>query len=365
MKLLIQSSGAVIVLAALIDIYLTVLYARSGTGLINPFLNKGVWRLFRRTALLFGGTRGRLLSYCGPTLLVLTTAIWSLLLISGFALIVWPQLGTAIQSSQGQTPTDFISALYYSAFSFTTLGTGDLIPQSGLSRLLMVIEAALGFSFFTLTITYFISVYSALRQRNTFALTLHHKTDRTANGVHFISSLGAGGSFEGARQEFAAIAQGISDLLESHHFYPVLHYFHFNEVRYALPRIVFITMDSVSLIQTVLAEEKSQHLVHSSAVKELWSSGRDLLNFFQEDFSPQGLPAQEDFMTEDFRRQWRNRYQNASEHLISNGIETRSDATAGADLYIDLCREWYPYVVSFSDSALYDLREVIPFDFSQ
>lgn len=101
-----------------------------------------------------------LLSFVGPALLVILAAFWLLLLVLGFALLYWPALGTSLEASKGGTSTDFLAALYYSGFSFTTLGLGDIEPQTALLRMLTVTEAALGFSFFTLTITYFLSVYS-------------------------------------------------------------------------------------------------------------------------------------------------------------------------------------------------------------
>ncbi len=39
-----QISGIFIVLLILLDVFLTVLYARMGTGLISPLLARMVWR---------------------------------------------------------------------------------------------------------------------------------------------------------------------------------------------------------------------------------------------------------------------------------------------------------------------------------
>src|SRR5438105_3241515 len=48
---LVQWLGAALVLVALIDVFLTVLYARSGVGLISRWLIPGTWKIFRA---LFG-----------------------------------------------------------------------------------------------------------------------------------------------------------------------------------------------------------------------------------------------------------------------------------------------------------------------
>jgi Ion channel len=120
-----------LVLLALIDIYLTVLHPRIESSLLSVSIASTTWHIFRYAArMIVPKRRHQLLSYGGSTIVVIVVAVWILLLIFGFALISWTGLGTDIQVSQGQTPTDFITALYYSSYSLTTLGTGDLVPQT-------------------------------------------------------------------------------------------------------------------------------------------------------------------------------------------------------------------------------------------
>ncbi|MDP8993707.1 MAG: potassium channel family protein [Pseudomonadota bacterium] len=163
---LMQLAGAGLILLALLDVFLTVLYARSGAGLITPRLNRLTWRLIRRAAPRSRAARDKFLSFAGPAMLVLTVAVWAILLFLGSGLIAWPELGTGLRATQGATPTDFLTALYYGGYSLTTLGTGDIVPTTGAMKVLMVLQALVGFSFVTLTLTYFISVYSALLRRN-------------------------------------------------------------------------------------------------------------------------------------------------------------------------------------------------------
>ena len=59
--------GGVVIAIALADVFLTVLYARAGTGLVAPPLGRGVWRVFRA---LSSERHAGLLNYCGPVQLV-------------------------------------------------------------------------------------------------------------------------------------------------------------------------------------------------------------------------------------------------------------------------------------------------------
>ncbi|MBB3952501.1 hypothetical protein [Aureimonas jatrophae] len=42
-----QVAGAALILVFLADVFMTVLYARAGTGLLAPYWNRAVWAVFR------------------------------------------------------------------------------------------------------------------------------------------------------------------------------------------------------------------------------------------------------------------------------------------------------------------------------
>lgn len=356
MNVLAQAAGVILILLALIDIYLTVLHPRIDSSLLSVPIARVTWQLFRYIArAILPKKRHQLISYGGSTIVVVVVATWILLLILGFALISWTGLGTAIQASQDQTPTDFITALYYSSFSLTTLGTGDLVPQTSTHRLLVVTEAALGFSTFTLTITYILSVYSALIRRNTFALSLHHRTNNTADPAELLARLAADNNLNNIQQDISNIARDLIYLLESQNTYSVLLYFRFRQTYYALPRIIYLSMDLVTLIKSALDTEKYRSVVESAAVTELWCGGLHLL----EEVCNALLPKARSKMKEQSEQIWREHYDRAVERLKTEGIQTASDSKASAALYISLRHEWEPYLSKLMNYMEYDRREII------
>lgn len=356
MNVLAQVVGVILILLALIDIYLTVLHPRVDSSLLSVPIARATWQLFRCVArTIVPKKRHQLLSYGGPTIVVVIVAAWVLLLILGFALISWTGLGTAIQASQGQTPTDFITALYYSSFSLTTLGTGDLVPQTSVHRLLVVLEAALGFSTFTLTITYILSVYSALTRRNTFALSLHHRTNNTADSAELLARLAAGNNLNNIQQDISNMARDLIYLLESQNTYSVLLYFRFRQTYYALPRIMYLSMDVVTLIKSALDAEKYRSVVESAAVTELWCGGLHLL----EEVCNAVLPKTRSKMREQNEQLWREHYNRAIERMKVEGIKTALDPEAGASLYISMRHEWEPYLSKLLNYMEHDRREIL------
>lgn len=343
-------------------------------------MNKGVWQAFRAAgrALPSRESRDRLLGYAGPILLVLTAGLWLSLLTLGVALVVWPALGSGVQASQGPTPTTFATALYFSGYSLTTLGTGDIVPKTAFYQLLMVGEAAAGFSALTLTLTYFLSVYGALVRRNTFALTLHHRTAGTGDAAEFLARLGPAGDFTGAREDLATLSRDVLNLLESHHSYPVLHYFRFGKPYYALSTMALVVMDTATLIRSALDERANRNFVDSAAATALWGSGLHLLTELSETFLPGGAPrtakeaghSQRSEQRQPGNRDepeqwpeehaWRERYRLALGRLQAAGITTVADEEDGADRYVALRREWHSYVAAFADYMLYDRSEIAP-----
>jgi hypothetical protein len=122
------------------------------------------------------GHRRRLLAIGGPLLLPLTVLLWAVELVLGFALLYLPAAeGFFSPDPSGSAP--FVTALYVSGYSASTLGVGDVYPQTGALRLLTTTEAALGFAVFSVSIAYLLSVYGALRQSKALALEISRFLD--------------------------------------------------------------------------------------------------------------------------------------------------------------------------------------------
>lgn len=357
MRWLIQGAGFVLVAAALLDVYLTVLYARIGFAIASEALGAATWRVFRALGPAFGRYRDRFLSFCGPTILVLIILMWVGALLAGFALIVWPALGSSVQSWTGNTPTDFATALYVSGGSLTTAGAGDLLPQATFYRLLYVVMSGVGISTFTLTLTYVIQVYNALQRRNTFALNLHHATGQTGDAAELIAGLGAAGDFDSARSELSTFTTELLNYYESQHFYPILIYFRFSDISYATPRLMLLVMESASLAKTALDEQAHGAFVHSAPVTQTWNGGMHLLEDLGEVFLPKGA-VEDDAVDDATARQWRRRFAAAARRLREAGIKTPGDEAAAAERYLALRRQWDAYVRGFADHMRRDMREV-------
>jgi hypothetical protein len=355
-----QLAGGLLVLFVLLDVFLTVLYARMGSALWSRSVAFLTWRTFRAAAARLGRWQPVILSYCGPVILVLIVFTWSALLIVGMGLVVHPGLGTGITATNGETPTNFLTALYVTGDSMTTVGTSDMGPRSGFYRFCYTVTSFLGITMITLTLTYFIEVYSAVQTRNTFCLKMHTATAETGDAAEFIAALGPQGNFQGGYSQLAEVGAEVAQFKEMHHFYPVVFYFRFAESHYAMARLALLMLDTVSLLRAGLSDKEFRWLQESAAVSQLWHGAMMMLRALGATFIPGGIPEggpDYDAATCD---RWRRRYLAATHRFRKTGIAVRADEEDGVRRYIELRARWEHYVRAFAAYMSYQMEEVDP-----
>src|SRR5438045_309877 len=107
-------------------------------------------------------TREALLGFYGPLSLLVLVGVWAVGLVLGFGLMQYGA-GSAVIMTGGQP--GFLTDIYLSGTTFFTLGLGDVIPRSGLSRALVVTEAGFGFGFLAAVIGYLPFIYGSFSKR--------------------------------------------------------------------------------------------------------------------------------------------------------------------------------------------------------
>jgi len=348
MNVFLQIAGSILVLIVMLDVFFTVLFPASGHGPIRKPIARLIWHGFRLLGKTTSGQRRRnILSYSGPVLIAVTLAAWFLLLVIGWAMIFKPALGTGIVASSGTTDTGWANAMYYSGFNLTTLGVGDLSPNTSVYRLLTVTAAAVGFACFSMVITYFLSVYSSLTSRNAFAQGLHHLTGNTDDAAELLARLSDGADLSDARQHLSSKADFLRQIHQTHRFYPVLRYFHYREPYYALPRILLTALDTVTLIRSALDQERYARVIHSPDLNTMFDAAMMLMHQLTSDAQPSPPSDQEVTM-------WRERYLAALSRLADAGLQIRLDTVAGADEYVTFRTNWNAPVHKLAAVMLYE-----------
>jgi hypothetical protein len=347
-------AGTLLMALILADVFLTVLYARAGTGIISDRLARLVWLVLRRASS--PGNGSHLLSFCGPLILVALLFTWSILLALGAALIVHPQLGTSITSSNQETPTDFVTALYVAGSSLSIVGGSNFGPQSAGAKLLFVLNSVIGTSVISLTITYLMQIYGALRSRNTLCLKIHALCGETGDAADLLGHLFANNQLSAGYNNLSELAAEVTATKEAHHFYPVLFYFRFPEPFYSVSRSSLIVLDAVSLIRSALPKD-ADWLKQSGAVTQLWSSALLLLSTLNNVFLHEKASDEAD---DGDRQVWRVRFDNARRRLRQAGISVTDDLPHSCESYMEHRTKWDSLVCVLGNSMAYRPSDIDP-----
>jgi hypothetical protein len=350
--------GVLLMAVVLADVFLTVLYARIGTGIIGDRLARLVWQLFRAVASPLGRRRDAVLSFAGPAIVLVVVSVWVFMLTVGSALIIYPRLGSSIVATSGRTPTDFTTAMYAGGNSITLVGAGNFSPQTPGFRLFYIFNSLVGLSMISLTLTYIMQIYTALQGRNVLALSVHYATECTGDAAELIASLGPRGDFGNAYIHLVQMASQMTALKESHHFYPVLVYFRFRDSHYALSRLALVLLDTVALMKTALDDQRHALLKDSPAMGEMRTATMALITSVERTFVPGGEEAADRPPDAQAVERWRRRYFDARRRLRRAGIQTTADESAGAEAYVAARSDWDRYVVTFAEFGALDMDVV-------
>jgi hypothetical protein len=354
--------GVAFLILVAYDVYSTVLHSSARYGPIGEGLNRAVWRVSRKVAFGLGRRRRhRLLNAVGPALMPLLIVTYIVLLTLAFALVYAPHVPDDFQLTVAKGEAAWVNAVYFSGCTLTTLGYGDIVPRTTALRFVALFEAASGFALISLAITYLLAVNTALERKRTVALSLYHQAGEGADAAGYIAHYFVDGKFHGLREALRTSTRDIQALLESHVEHPVINYFHPVEVYRSLPRILFLLLETCTVIRTTLDREESADLRNFPEVRTLESSARHVLTQLVESLELErrmgprkvlGNGAEED------ERRWRRRFEQTLARLEESGIKTRDDAEQGWEEYRAKREEWESKLERLSLYLGFDWEEV-------
>jgi hypothetical protein len=235
------------------------------------------------------------------------------------------------------------------------VGASDYGPTSRGYKLLFLFDSLAGMSVTSLTLTYLMQVYTALRSRNTLGLKVHTQSGETGDAAELLARWGPRGRFEGGYNNLSTVAGELAAIKETHHFYPVLFYFRFEDAFYAPARILLIALDAAALVRTALDPRELGWLQESAALAELERAGALLLRTLNQSFPVDDEPSLDSARSPD---RWRLRYAQALLRLRDAGIPTRADREAGAREYLELRARWQPGIEALAPALGFRMEDV-------
>ena len=243
--------GAALICAALLDISITVLHTQVESPISNG-LARVFWRLLTfLTRGLSDDSRGAVLAWGAPMMILGIIVFWATLLIVGFGLSFVPLIHDpaffVIANGRGASVLE--DAIYQSAVSFLTIGYGDVVAVSPLPRVLETVEAGLGLLTISMAVTYLLSVYQLIPRKLALAIALNQETGGRADGVAIAARYVVPGRFETMGERLRSLNEEMLYLAQAHGFFPVLYYVRPRNVHESFARMLVIMQGMVATLR--------------------------------------------------------------------------------------------------------------------
>jgi hypothetical protein len=190
-----------------------------------------------------------LLSFYGPLSILLLLTVWAFGLVTGFALLHWA-LGSQLKVPDG-APSFFFD-FYFSCTTFFTLGLGDLTPDSFASRVLTMIEGAMGLGFLALIISYLPSLNQSFARREVSISLLDARAGSPPTAAEMLIRHSHDETLETLRELLHEWERWAAELLEGHLSYPVLAYFRSQHDNQSWLGALTAVLDASALVRVAL-----------------------------------------------------------------------------------------------------------------
>jgi hypothetical protein len=227
MKILLAVIGCLFIFVVLLDAFEAIVLPRRVTRRLRltVLFFTVTWEPWSALARHIGKRKRReaYLSFYGPLSLIVLLMVWAVGLILGFAMLHW-SLGSEVSMAKGAA-SSFTTDLYLSGTTFFTLGLGDVLPLTPLTRTVTVIEAGTGFGFLAIIIGYLPVIYQAFSRREVNISLLDARAGTPSTAAELLRRHGRSGNMEALNQLLSDWERWSSDLMESHLSYPVLSYY--------------------------------------------------------------------------------------------------------------------------------------------
>jgi hypothetical protein len=306
---------------------------------------KTSWALWKFVAALAPSRKARetLFGFYGPISLLILVGVWAVGLVLGFGLLQYGA-GSSVNVA-GSQPSVFTD-LYLSGTTFFTLGLGDVLPRSGLARVLVVVEAGLGFGFLAAVIGYLPFIYGSFSKREVNISLLDSRAGTPPTAGELLRRHSYPHGQDALRELLKEWEFWCAELMESHLSYPVLAFFRSQHDNQSWIGSLTAILDTCALVQVGIegACERQAELTFAIARHAVV----DLSQVFKT--PPRPLPSDR-LPAADLRR--------IRDILAQHGLKLLDDEEA--DRKLTTLRNMYePYIFALASYLLLPLPPWIP-----
>lgn len=249
------AAGVAVFLIVIWDAFESVILPRRVTRRfrLTRVFYKFTWNRWRSiTGLLPSRKRKEtLLSFYGPLSLLVLVGVWAVGLVLAFGMMQYGA-GSAVNMNGGKP--GFATDIYLSGTTFFTLGLGDVVPQTGLARVLVVTEAGFGFGFLAAVIGYLPFIYGSFSKREVNISLLDARAGTPPTAGELLRRHAYPGGGEALRLLFKDWEFWAAELMESHLSYPALAFFRSQHDNQSWIAALTAILDSCALVKVAVPD---------------------------------------------------------------------------------------------------------------
>lgn len=233
-----QIAGWIVVAVTMFEIIATTM--REGGGPISRRVLRLTWRA---TARLRRALHPQARALAGPFILAGTVAWWMAFLWVGFYLLNAGPHDAIVDASTRQ-PAGQLERIYFTGFNLATLGVGDYIPMTTTGRIIAVLTALGGFFAISFSVTYMLSVITALGRRKAFASRVRVlASDPQGLAIRALQHP------EAASDALSELASALTQLDQDQLTYPMVQYFHSTDARHSPAGALALLDEGLTLLR--------------------------------------------------------------------------------------------------------------------
>ena len=273
--------GIAIVAYILNDLFQSVVVPRPTPARYRPtrWVIRPGWRLWRALGLRTrsADSRERTLGTFAPLIVVVLLVLWLSGLILGFGVIFYGLRDYVRPSIDG-----FQTALYFAGTSVLTIGFGDIVATSSLTRLLALVAGGTGLGTIALAISFLFSLYASFQRREILIVTLDARAGAPPSGVSLLETMAKYDMMDELPRLFADWEKWGAEVLDSHLAYPVLAYFRSSHDNESWVSALGAVLDASTLLLTTVVDGPR------GPAKMMFAMGRHLVEDLGRFFRMQG-----------------------------------------------------------------------------
>jgi len=221
----IEVLGSVLILLAILhdafEVMLLPRRVRSRLRIVRLFF-RFTWLIWSKISrrIRSEDRRHNYLSLYGPLSMVWLLVVWAGGLVAGFG-----TLYRAFDTGQEAARLSWANQLYFSGVTFFTVGYGDVVPHTPISKLLVVLEAGTGLGFIAIVIGYLPVLYQLFARREAKVTMLDAAAGSPPSAVTLLVRHSEGQSLPELEELLQEWQQWCAELMESQLSYPMLAFY--------------------------------------------------------------------------------------------------------------------------------------------